>query len=326
MEIPKENLLYKERGGEMKLCISYSQLSTFIDCPFRWYKTYILGQRSTKKHEATSYGTCIHLTMEHFFNTGRCLNRQQLCDTFCYYAEKENIPFDSIWNQIKGHADSMKAINWLCDIYERDKNGEFIKPKEELTEIEYILRMSNVAGVEEDFELPFKLPEPVNINGKTETEVLIIGSLDLHLERNGFHTIIDWKSDGKGKYSKKHLESNLQFPIYSMYLLSEYKILPKRCSYIHTRTSNFEYVNVDMDKIKKSAKEVSNALRQMYSWGNKWAESMRNECPDADIFELVKPTDPKPLCYWCDFSKTTGDGSCEDSSMWVPKEKKQDGI
>lgn len=321
MDIPKENLLYKERGGEMKLCISYSQLSTFLDCPFRWYKTYILGQRSTKKHEATSYGTCIHLTMEHFFKTGRSLTRQQLCDTFCYFAEKENIPFESMWNQLKGHADSMKAINWLCDIYEKDKDGNFIKPKSELTEIEYILRMSDVAGVEEEFELPFRLKEPININGKTETEVLIIGSLDLHLVKNGFHTIIDWKSDNKGRYKQDHLDSNLQFPIYSMYLFRKYKALPKRCSYIHTRTNNFEYVKVDNDKIISSTKKVSETLTHMYSWGNRWAESMFIEDLSSDVFELVKQTDPKPFCYWCDFSKTTGDCSCKDSSMWVPKGK-----
>lgn len=321
MEIPKENLLYKEKDGEMKLCISYSQLSTFMDCPYRWYKTYILGQRSTAKHEATSYGTCIHLTMEHFFKTGRSLNRQQLCDAFCYYAEKEEIPFDSLWNQIKGHADSMKAINWICDIYERDKNGQFIKPKSELSEIEYILRMSDIAGVEEDFTLPFKLPTPININGKEETEVLIVGSLDLHLVKNDFHTIIDWKSDNKGYYPKEKLESNLQFPIYSMYVFRKYGKLPKRCSYIHTRSGVSEYVEVDMDKIKRSSKEVSEILKYMYSWGNKWAENMLKDNPGADIFELVKTTDPKPLCYWCDFSKTSGDGSCEDSSPWVPKDK-----
>lgn len=318
MEIPKENLLYKERDGKMKLCISCSQLATFLNCPFRWYKTYILGQRSTKKHEATSYDTCIHLTMEHFFRTGRSLTRQQLCDTFHYFTEK----FTPLCNQQEGHADSMKAINWLCDIYEKDKDGNFIKPKSELTEIEYILRMSDIAGVEEEFELPFRLKEPININGKTETEVLIIGSLDLHLVKNGFHTIIDWKSDNKGRYKQDHLDSNLQFPIYSMYLFRKYKVLPKRCSYIHTRTNNFEYVKVDNDKIINSTKKVSEALTHMYSWGNRWAESMFIEDPSSDVFELVKPTDPKPFCYWCDFSKTTGDCSCKDSSMWTPREKK----
>lgn len=322
MNIPAENLLYKERNGEMKLCISYSQLSTFIDCPYRWYKTYLLGQRSTTKHEATSYGTCIHLTMEHFFKTGRCLTRQQLCDTFCYYAEKEEIPFDSLWNQLKGHADSMKMINWLCDIYERDKNGEFIKPKAELNEIEYILRMSDIAGVEEEFELPYKLPVPININGKDETEVLIIGSLDLHLEKNGFHTIIDWKSDNKGSYNEEHLKTNLQFPIYSMYLSRKYNVLPNRCAYIHTRTNKFEYVKVDKQKILDSAKEVSNTLKRMYSWGNGWAHKLLQENPGSDIFELVKVADPKPLCYWCDFSKTSGDNSCKSSSSWIPKEKR----
>lgn len=319
MNIPEENLLYKNIDGERCLCISYSQLTTFMDCPRRWYYTYILGRRSKEKHEATSYGTCIHQTMEHFFETGRSLTAQQLCDTFIYYAEKEEIPWTSIWNQVKGHADSMKMINWIADIYRKDKEGNFVKPKELLSRAEYILRMSNVIGVEEDFVLKYKLPNPIVINDKTEDHVYFIGSLDLHLEKNGFHTIIDWKSDGKGYYDEEKLKTNLQHPIYSMYLLRKYNTLPGACLYIHTRSQVCELVNVDLPKIKQSVETINGFLRQMYSFGSFYAEKCKKEDPVFDEMELVKKANPTPLCFWCDFSCTSGDSTCEFSSKYTKK-------
>lgn len=320
MVVPDTNLLYKDVGGEQKLCISYSQLDTFMQCPYRWYETYILGKRSKKKSEATSYGTCIHQTLEHFFKTGRSLTRQQMCDTFCYYAKQEEIPFDSLWNQIKGYKDSMSIINWISDIYER-RNGEFVKEKKDLNRAEYMLRMCNVAGVEEDFKLKYKLPRPVNINGKVEAEVYFVGSLDLHLEKNGYHVVIDWKSDGDGYYSEKRLNKSLQHPIYAMYVLRQYGVLPGSSLYIHTRSGIHEEIKVDPEKIRKAVGIINSTLSHMYSFATKQAEDMKKKDESFDQFELVKIANPSPLCYWCPFSRTSGDKSCENSSSYVKRKK-----
>lgn len=321
MNIPDTNLLYKEIDGEKKLCISYSQLDTFLQCPNKWYNIYILGRRSTKKSEATSYGTCVHQTMEHFFGTGRALTRQQLCDTFCYFADKEEIPFEDVASQIKAYKDSMSIINWVSDIYERNEKGEFIKPKEKLSKIEYIFRMSNVAGVEEDFVLKYRLPSPININGREERYVHFVGSLDLHLEKNGFHTVIDWKSDGKGYYTDDKLKKGLQHPIYAMYVLKKYGKLPDICYYVHTRSQVCEAVIVDRKSLMASVDSVNDALKQMYSFASEAADKLKEKDSGFDEFDLVKITDPDPLCYWCDFSTTSGDKSCKDSSSYVKKKK-----
>lgn len=319
MDIPKENLLYKTIDGERKLCISYSQLTTFMDCPRKWYYTYVLGRRSQTKSEATSYGTCIHQTMEYFFKTGRSLTRQQLCDTFGYYVAKEEIPFVSLNSEAKAYIDGMKAIRWISDIYEKDEQGVFIKPQELLSKTEYILRMSDVAGVEEDFTLNYRLPEPITINGKIETHVCIIGSLDLHLEKNGYHTIIDWKSDGKGYYDESKLKTNLQHPIYSMYLYRKYGTLPGSCLYIHTRSQISEELKVDMVRIKEASSAINSVLSMMYSFASSYAEKCKELNPDFDEMEIVKKANPTALCFWCDFSKTSGDSTCEFSSSYTKK-------
>lgn len=317
MEIPERNLLYKKIGGEKRLCLSYSQLTTFMDCPRRWYYTYILGNRSMSKSEATSYGTCIHQTLEHFFDTGRSLTRQQLCDTFSYYAEEQQIPFISIHSQLKAQIDAMKIINWISDIYEQNKDGVFIKPNNHLSKAEYILRMSDVAGVEEEFVLKYKLPQPITINGIKEKYVYFVGSLDLHLEKNGFHTIIDWKSDGKGYYDEDKLANNLQHAIYSMYVLRKYGKLPGVCFYVHTRSQVCESLIIDNNRIKSAVNKINSTLKHMYSFASEYADKCKAKDPAFDEMELIKTPQPTPLCFWCDFSRTSGNGLCEFSSSYT---------
>lgn len=96
MIVPENNLLCKTIGGEKVLAASYSQIDTFVQCPYKWYKTYVEGHRSTEKHEATSYGTVIHQTMEYFFKNGCRPSYEDMSKAFNYYADIEQIPFDSV--------------------------------------------------------------------------------------------------------------------------------------------------------------------------------------------------------------------------------------
>lgn len=320
MNIPEENQLYKTIDGERKLCISYSQLTTFIDCPRKWYYSYILGRRSHSKSEATSYGTCVHQTLEYFFKNGRReLSRQDLLDMFKTYVEKEDIPFSSLNSEAKAYIDAVKIINWICDIFERDNQGNFTKPSNLLSRAEYILRRSDVIGVEEDFVLKYDLPYPIVINGQVEKSIYFTGSLDLHVEKNNYHTIIDWKSDGKGYYKQEKLDTNLQHPIYSMYLYRKYKCLPGSCFYVHTRSQVCEEIKMDIGRVREACKDINAALSQMYSFASCYADKCKHDNPDFDEMELVKVAKPTPLCFWCDFSKTSGDSTCQFSSSYVKK-------
>ena len=42
MIVPENNLLCKTIGGEKVLAASYSQIDTFVQCPYKWYKTCLL--------------------------------------------------------------------------------------------------------------------------------------------------------------------------------------------------------------------------------------------------------------------------------------------
>lgn len=234
MIIPENNLLCKVINGEKVLAASYSQIDTFVQCPYKWYKTYVEGHRSTEKHEATSYGTVIHQTMEYFFKNGCRPSYEDMSKTFNYYADIEKIPFDSVKSQIESMQHAARLIRWIVGLFEKDAAGNYKKSWSDLTPMEKVIRGSRPAGVEEGFVLPYKLPKPLTLDGVTYDKVHIIGSVDWRGEyktkdRIAMYTI-DWKS-GRKLFDKDKLLHNLQHPIYAFYIYRKYKVLPDMCSY-----------------------------------------------------------------------------------------------
>ena len=167
MTIPETHLLCKIINGEKVLAASYSQIDTFVQCPYKWYKTYVEGHRSTEKHEATSYGTVIHQTMEYFFKNGCRPSYEDMSKAFNYYADIEKIPFDSVKSQIESMQHAARLIRWIVGLFEKDAAGNYKKAWSDLTPMEKVVRGSRPAGVEEGFVLPYKLPKPLTLDGVT---------------------------------------------------------------------------------------------------------------------------------------------------------------
>lgn len=335
MTIPDTNLLTKTIDGEKKLAVSYSQIDMFVGCPMKWYKTYVEGNRSTEKTEALSYGTVMHGTLEWFFKN---LCRPSADDTarkFEELAEKEEIPFESMYSQVESMRDALLMIGWVTGLFERE-GKTFKREWSTLSPIEKVIRGSYPAGVEEGFNLPYKLPLSVTVGDNTYDKVIITGSVDW---RGEFKTrddkiiyTIDWKS-GRKKFGQDKLDHNLQHPIYSFYILRKYGKLPAMCSYVFTRFRESQEVKVDMDKVKRSSSELTGILRDMYDFDNEGVTEYdahmrtktggffktRMRLPDA-MPRNMEPK-PSPLCYWCDFS-VHKKGGCPFSSEWEPSDKK----
>lgn len=337
MTIPDNHLLCKEIDGKKVLATSYSQIDTFVQCPYRWYKTYVEGYRSAEKHEATSYGTVIHKTMEYFFKNGCLPSYEDMSKAFNYYADQEQIPFSDIKSQIVAMQQAARLIRWVVGLFERDAAGNFKKGWPDLTPMEKVIRGSRPAGVEEDFVLPYKLPKALTLDGVTYDKVHIIGSVDWRGEyktkdRTVIYTI-DWKS-GKSLFDDDKLQHNLQHPIYSFYILKKYGALPDMCSYFFTRTLENQNVKVDKDRLMRSVGELNTILADMYDFETKkvesyeahvWDEGGRKYRYERHYLMGRQPAclepRPKPLCFWCDFSvhKT---GTCKYSSDWDESKRK----
>ena len=336
--VPDTHLLYKDIEGDLALAVSYSQIETFLQCPYKWYRTYILGERSIEKQEATSYGTVIHETLEYFFKNKRKPNGRDLGDAITYYSWNENIPWSSPEEMLIAAKQSGELLAWLVELFEKE-NGWYKKPDSELNAVEKILRYADIEGVEESFNLPYKLVKPANINGREFENVTITGSIDLHLSittNQGIkhHYVIDWKS-GKKLFDNKKLEENLQHPIYAFYVYRKYgRKLPDIGIYFFTRTREYQKVKVDDSRVTKSISIMNLVFDAMYDFETKpveWYASYR-EKPEGGYARYKTPLPspvarnqkpcPSALCYFCDFGMHKR-GVCPYSSDWDLSKKKK---
>ena len=291
----KHPRLIKDIGGIDRLAVSYSQIETFMQCPHRWHKTYVENIEKDIKTEALEYGSAIHETLEWFFKN-RCRPTPMQCaKEFEMRAKSKDIPFVDVASQLESMRDAILMIEWIT--------GVFQKVHVDMSPLEKCLFNMRAIGIEEGFALDYKLPFPVTLDGTTYDNVAINGSIDLHLQHEDKHVVIDWKS-GRKLFDAKKLQTNLQHPIYSMYIMRHYgNGLPVRNYYVFTRTQEYQKVNVDMERIKQSVSILSNTFAKMYDF-----ESDENNKPH-----------PSPLCYWCEHKD-----ECEFKSDYHPKEKKTD--
>lgn len=339
MKVPESHLLYKEIDGEKRLAVSYSQIETFLTCPMEWYKTYIEGQRSVEKQEATSYGTVIHKTLEYFFKNGKMPKGEDLGNAISYYAFHENIPWQSPENMLIAMRQAGELLAWIVDLFKKNQEGGFEIGDKDLNPCEKLIRHGMVVGVEEDFVLPYKLPKPVDINGVIHTHVHIVGSIDLHLamkyKNEIHHYVIDWKS-GQKIFDQKKLDTNLQHPIYSFYIYRKYgHVLPDMNIYFFTRTRQYQKVKVDQKRKDDAIRILNETLSKMYDFENNEIRSFKAyiENPDTHTYSRKKAVldnplacnqepCPSALCYYCDFGMYKKN-SCPYSSNWDPSKKRK---
>lgn len=335
-DLPSANLLLRREDGEDRLYVSYSQIEMFQQCPYKWYKSYVEGMRSFEKQEATSYGTVVHQMLEYFFKNHRRPTMKDLSDAYNYFAEHEDIPFTSVESGLEATRDAGLLIEWIGGMMKKDKG--------DLEPIEKLLRFGYPIGIEERFCFPYKLPMPVELNGKVHTHVWISGSIDLHmgLKKGGkvHHYVVDWKS-GKKVFEPSKLKHNLQHPIYAFYIYRKYGDgLPDMGLYFFTRKLESQTVKVDEARRDDAIGIMNKCFLGMYDFVSapvtKFYAFVEEEKEDgtkgyrfrtARLNEAVpenKKPCPSALCYYCDFGKHKKN-LCPYSSDWDPSKKKENG-
>lgn len=269
-------------GKKTILATSYSQINEYLTCPYKWYLKYSQGISFDEKRVALSYGTCVHALLEEWLKSNRTMPKEQLCKLWDKLAEEEQIPWTSLYEEAVGTSQVVELIVRISELY--------YKPESECTPFEKMLRMVQVAGVEEPINIPIKLLHPVTIQGQTFDVVYIVGFIDFHGYINGKHILVDHKSGNK-LFPDYKLKTDLQFPIYSMHLYRKFKCLPYRCYYHFTRTGEYQIPMVDEERFKQSIKKIKDTLNDMYS--------LKYE----DEYIPHHKQNPFKLCYWCDYGK-----------------------
>ncbi|WOL25727.1 hypothetical protein [Pectobacterium phage PcaP2EGY] len=193
---------------------SYSQLSSFLDCPQTWYQTYVLKNRSGNRF--TALGSQLHTVFE---LQGKDLQMYQIRENGSYmksynelYFDKEKVPreyFESKEQFIEMYKQGVVAVeNYL---------GEY--------------QHSNPLFVEKKFK-------QVLIEG-TPPALGFIDRIDGDIDKPWEWVITDYKS-GKNPKSKQFLNEDFQLAIYAQAIYKEYGHFPAFLRYYHPVIDKFQ--------------------------------------------------------------------------------------
>ena len=270
------------------IATSYSQIDTYLSCPFRWKLDYLLGQREPATSEALSLGTSIHETLEQYFNgvrEGKTWELGEAQDMLEFNMDMNDIPFANEESKAlaeKQHHDMIEGlVNGTSNL------ASFMEDKE-------------VVACEKAFNLCIILPFTIMFDGNSYDRIYIIGSIDFIVkDKDGGLHVIDFKS-GKNPFPLKKLKENLQLKIYSLVVKEIYGRLPVSTQYYFTRLDVFQNVlplgETDSDRYKEyykngKVKEEGNTVSEVY---DKLIDIFREQYTVGKY----KPA-PCPLCSWC---------------------------
>lgn len=285
--------IFKEINGNLVLATSYSQIDTFLQCHYRWYKDYLLGEREPVTAEALALGSSVHKTLEQYMNyrkQGQEWTVAESLDRLTQNMEDENIPWLSEENKEKA---TLQHENMITGLASGQSNlAKFLADKE-------------IVACEKEFVYPVQLPFDVVFNKKHYNKIYIIGSIDFIVkDKNGDLICIDYKS-GKNTFKPKKLRENLQLPIYALVINWLYGRLPIEMRYYFTRLDKFQ-------SVEQLAVDDSQAQVEYYKSGKKKGQVKHKQRTIDDIIkelldifyqqysgkEKYTPS-PTPLCSWC---------------------------
>lgn len=309
-----ETIIFKtiELNGvkSKQICTSYSQIQTWLDCPYRWKLDYLLGQRQPAVSEPLSLGTAIHETLEQYFNgvkDGKEFTLAEAQDMLDFNMDVNDIPFASEENKVIAEQQHSEMIKGL--VGGTSELAKFMKDKE-------------VVACEKDFKLCVKLPFDILFDGDRYNHIYIIGSIDFIVkDRSGGLHVVDFKS-GKTLFKPKKLKENLQLKIYSLVIKEIYGRLPVSTQYYFTRMDEFQNVlplaNREEDRICEYYK--NGKVKTMGSLVGEIYEQL------VDIFREQYTTcsyiaKPCALCSWCGHSPLYGEQSpCKFAQKYIRKD------
>ena len=296
------------------LAVSYSQLSTFLDCPRRWKYQYLLGLGEYSDSDATQFGTQIHASIEEYckkLSEGYQWTIGEVQDLVEENLSKREMYFDK------------ETESELLETHKQMMKG-FITCDGELAEL---LDKCDVVAQEMEFRLKVDLPFTVLFADEEYNEVYLNGFIDLVLrdKKTGEYIVIDHKT-GKSLFKPAKLKHNLQLPIYSLVIYEKFGVLPTRCAYYFTRFDKLQDVvplalndgvaNKTYFKTGAKKGQLKDKQRTIEDINNELIEAFRRMYQPENLSYESKST---PICSWCPFGYY-GDLRCDDVQFYLRKD------
>lgn len=176
------------------MILRYSMIDAFLQCPMKFYKSYILKEREETKSSALEYGSALHLALKTHFEGG---DPYSIFNMYWDSMKEANLEYQRLsWEDLKNATNNTFLPNFLRLHSKKFKNVKF---EEELT-------------------------MPIMDNH------ILQGTFDLCGEYEGILTMVDWKTSSR-EYNFSRIQKNPQLYIYSALYQYKYGVLPKQIMY-----------------------------------------------------------------------------------------------
>jgi len=280
---------------------SYSKLSTFTQCPMKFYQKYIEKNYDQSDAIHLDIGNILHKVLEIKY-------RDIIEGNEINYNELNRIVYEGIREATDKSEEMIIGVNEIIKKYGEDifskvdaKSGLSYENKMSIF-TDYLHNEENdnwkPLAVEQNFEFEY------------EGKGILNGFIDrIDINENGDLRVVDYKSSNK-VFDHKDLTTPLQMVIYTLACeqLFNKKPIEHRYDFIMLGESQLActkgYYNRGIKKLNKIFDEIE------------WYTALGEFKP--------KPT---PLCHWCSFSKTNPNALwymqdlCDYYSLWTPDNK-----
>lgn len=296
-----------EEDRKSLLSVSYSKLSLFENCAFRYKLKYIDGHYGDSQTLALELGSILHKGLE---LKGLDKIRGKETD----YDEIKNIVYQGTTERTEKDVTLLPGINKIKKKYIEDwnsNNGTDATYEEKMDlYVNQVLpsRMEDrdwkVVGVEKNFE--FVYDDKCIMHG-------FIDRIDQNLE--GALKVVDYKSSKK-VFRDTDIKTPLQMVIYDLACVFLYNILPEFHEYdfilLNKKQTTADGV-CSKGYLKRGLKKIDKLLAQIF---------------ELEKTGVYKPS-ATPLCYWCDYPDAAHTpnankkfaGLCPYYSLWTPENK-----
>lgn len=211
----------------------YSAIDTFVQCPAKWYKNYVLGEREEVKSSAMTYGTALHSALNSYFE-----------------GEDPYIMFQTHWNSIKSAHLEYDRFSW-------DDLNSLAVDKFLPNFIRLHSKKFSDGKMEQIMEMPFL--------GSNSLQ----GTFDWCGQYEGKLTMLDFKTSAR-EYHQSKIYRNPQLYIYCALYKHTYGVMPEQIVYKvfiksegRIQTLKRMLTNEDHDLIMGNVERICKNMLQM---------------------------------------------------------------
>lgn len=288
--------------------ISYSALEVLKNCPLQFKFKYRDKKYTNDTSLALELGSLCHYVLEQKGKSlveGKTVDYQELfriLENGVVVTDGDNV------NAVKEHlfgTDMLKGKYFETWYEEDNASGMTYNEKMDIFEQVLYCEMEDKIWVPTYFELPFEFvyDNRVIFHG-------FIDRIDVHKETGEYRTV-DYKTSKK-VYESNKLATSLQFGIYALAILSQFKQVPKE--------SMYRFILID---------QTQYALTK--GWEKRLIKALDKLLDQIDGNDKSGVWEPKasPLCHWCNYCRTNPNAvqyknECEYFSLWMPNKKSFD--